>query len=112
MYRDYRHFLADMAESSAAVVEFVTGLTFEQFAADKKTVSAVIRQLEILGEAAKNIPADFKSRHPEIDWKRIAGLRDVLIHGYFGIDLEIIWSIIQDKLPTLQAQLAGINEPK
>ena len=110
MYRDFKHFLVDMADSAANIDEFTKGYTYEQFIADKKTASAVIRQFEILGEAAKNIPVDFKDRHPEIDWKRIAGLRDVLIHGYFGIDLEIIWDIIQGKVPTLRAQLKIIIE--
>jgi len=65
----------------------------------------VIRQFEILGEAAKNIPVNIRNKNPEVDWKRIVGLRDVLIHSYFGIDLEIIWGIIKNNLPSLDHSL-------
>ena len=65
----------------------------------------MIRQFEILGEAAKNIPVNIRNKNPEVDWKRIVGLRDVLIHSYFGIDLEIIWGIIKNNLPSLDHSL-------
>jgi uncharacterized protein with HEPN domain len=67
----------------------------------RKTVNAVIRSLEIIGEAVKHIPSDFRKKYPEINWKNIAGMRDVLIHEYFGIDNIVLWSTVQDRIPEL-----------
>jgi len=69
----------------------------------------VIRNLEIIGEAAKNIPKEFRSKHGEIEWNKISGLRDILIHEYFGVDLDILWDIIQNKLPDLKRKISKIH---
>ncbi|MCK9630212.1 MAG: DUF86 domain-containing protein [Methanoregula sp.] len=71
-------------------------------------VDAVVRNFEIIGEAVKNLSGDLKARYPETDWKSVAGFRDMLIHGYFGIDLEILWDIIVNKIPLLQGEVAAI----
>ncbi|HLI30159.1 MAG TPA: HepT-like ribonuclease domain-containing protein [Terriglobia bacterium] len=73
------------------------------FKADSKTFDAVLRNLEVIGEAAKNVPEEVQNRETQIDWKRIKGLRTILAHAYFGVDAEIVWDIINNELPTLRA---------
>jgi uncharacterized protein with HEPN domain len=88
-------------ESSNAILDYVEGLSFDDFNADRKTYSAVIREFEIIGEAVGKLPESFKERHPEIEWQDIKDFRNLLSHEYFGIDLEIVWRIIEDDLPSL-----------
>ena len=83
--------------------------SFENFSKDQKTIDAVIRNLEIIGEAVKNLPQKIKSDY-EYEWRSIAGLRDILIHTYFGINLKIIWDIIQNELPELEKLVKNIIE--
>jgi uncharacterized protein with HEPN domain len=112
MPRDYRVYLEDMREAVGKVQRYVEGLSFEAFALEEKTVDAVVRNLEILGEAAKQVPEVIRSAHPQVDWYRIAGLRDILIHQYFGVDLAIVWDVVQKKLPILVQQLDQILSPE
>jgi uncharacterized protein with HEPN domain len=113
MLRDYRAYLEDILEAASAAREFVAGMTKEGLAEDRRTRDAVIRNLEIVGEAAKKLPAQMKRSHPEVEWKKIAGLRDILIHDYFGIDMDIVWDVVQNKLPPLADQVRRIlEEPK
>lgn len=108
MPRDYKVSLEDILEASRKIRAYTEGLSQKAFAADPKTLDAVVRNLEIIGEAVKKIPDEIRSKHPTADWKRIAGLRDMLIHEYFGIDVEIIWDIVQHKLPALEQQVQQI----
>ncbi|HUY32238.1 MAG TPA: DUF86 domain-containing protein [Pirellulales bacterium] len=108
MSRDYKVFLQDVLEAIDNVAEFVGPMTWDQFQADKKTLHAVVRNLEVIGEAVKQVPAETRHRHPQIPWQRIAGLRDILIHNYFGIDLEIVWDIVRNKLPELKRQIDAV----
>ncbi len=80
-------------------------LSADSFAADDKTLDAVLRNLEVIGEAVKCIPDEVRSQHLHVEWKKMAGLRDILIHHYFGIDAEIIWDVVQNKLPELESQI-------
>jgi uncharacterized protein with HEPN domain len=77
---------------------------------DRKTVDAVLRNLEVIGEAVKQLPAEMRSAHPDVEWQKIAGLRDVLIHAYFGIDLDIVWDVVSNKLPGLERRIREIMQ--
>jgi len=106
--REIDDYLADILESISEVEEFLHGLTYDSFATDRKTVNAVIRSLEVIGEATKHIPASFRNRHPDIPWSRMAGMRDVLIHDYMGVDLKTVWKVAQDRLPEIKPMLEGL----
>lgn len=109
MSRDYRVFVDDILEAVGKIQNYTSGMSFEELKQDAKTLDAVIRNLEIIGEAAKKIPENIRLKTPLIEWKRIAGLRDILIHEYFGIDIVIIWDILQNKLPTLLEEMKKIT---
>jgi len=102
--RDGAVFLDDIVEACEKVGRYTVGMTLENFRQDERTIDAVVRNLEILGEAAKGLPEGLRNAIA-VDWKRIAGLRDVLIHAYFGIDVDIIWDIVQTKVPELRRQV-------
>ena len=104
MPRDFKVYLEDILEAICKIHDFTHGMTLDTFSKDTKTLDAVVRNLEVVGEAVKGIPEQIRKRHPEAEWKKIAGLRDVLMHEYFGIDVEIIWDIIQNKLPILESE--------
>jgi uncharacterized protein with HEPN domain len=84
----------------------------EAFAEDKKTVNAVIRSLEILGEATKRIPKSFRQKYPDIPWSKMAGMRDVLIHDYMGVDLKTVWKVAEERLPELKPPLVRLKLTK
>lgn len=103
--REISDYLDDIRNAIAEVEEFTRDMTFEAFAADKKTVNAVIRSLEVLGEATKGIPETFRRKHPDIPWSKMAGMRDVLIHDYMGVDLKTVWNVAKERLPELKTLL-------
>ncbi len=108
MSRSTEVYLRDILEACGKVRQYVDGLSFSTFVADGRTVDAVVRNLEIIGEAAKCIPSDERHRNPNVQWKRLAGLRDILIHQYFGVDVELIWNLAQEKLPHLEREIAAM----
>jgi uncharacterized protein with HEPN domain len=103
--RDSKLLLGDILESAAKILSYTKGLTFEDFTRDSKTVDAVIRNFEIIGEAANRLSEEFKDGHPEIDWHRMRGFRNRIVHDYFGIDYSIVWLIKETILPNLIAKL-------
>ena len=106
--RDYKLYLDDIIEATKRIEKYIKGLTLEKFKKDNLIIDGVVRNLEIIGEAVKNIPADVKDKNPDIEWKKIAGLRDILAHEYFGIDIEILWDIVENKLPDLKKEISRL----
>jgi len=100
--RDYRDYLRDIFDSILDVEAFTESMAFEDFAKDRKTINAVIRSLEVIGEAAKKIPKPVRDRYPSVPWKKMAGMRDKMIHEYFGVDVEILWKTIKENVPPLK----------
>jgi len=107
MLRDLKLYLDDILISIERIEEYAGVLSFEEFSDDRKTIDAVVRNFEIIGEAVKNIPYDIRDCY-DYEWRSIAGLRDILIHGYFGVSVSIVWDIIQNELPELKAQIRSI----
>ena len=101
-------FLADTKEAVLRINAYTQDLSYEQFLEDKKTQDAVVRNLEIIGEAAKNISEELKKKYPQIRWKDLAGVRDKLIHHYFGVNFDIVWNIVKQELPEVLSQLEEI----
>jgi uncharacterized protein with HEPN domain len=106
--REHNLYLNDIRNCTQKVMDYTHDQTFQEFIADGMRVDAVVRNLEIIGEAVKNLPEDFKTRHPEIEWKKIAGFRDVVVHMYFKIDFEILWDIVKKRVPELHARIVKV----
>lgn len=101
-------FAKHILESVEIIEEYCSGSEKEDFLKDKKLQDAVIRRIEIIGEAVKNIDNSFKDANSDIEWKKIAGMRDIIIHKYFGVDLELVWNAIVDELPVLKKEIEKI----
>ena len=106
--KNARLYLKDILDAMDAIESFVAGMEFDEFKNDDKTSSAVIRKLEITGEAAKNIPEEIRSRHPAVPWKEMAGMRDKLIHFYFGVKYDLVWQTIKDVIPQVKPLIQTI----
>lgn len=102
MSRDSKVYLEDILGAVQKIQRFTAGMSLAVFSNDLKTVDAVIRNLEVIGEAVKQLPEDVRGKHPGVEWKKIAGLRDILIHEYFGVNIEVVWDIIRHKLASLE----------
>jgi uncharacterized protein with HEPN domain len=101
MSRDYKLYLGDILEARDRILEYTEGMKHKDFAKSKITVDAVVRNLEVIGEAARKLPSEIKEKSPEIEWHKIVGLRNILTHEYFGINTKIVWDVIENKLEPL-----------
>jgi uncharacterized protein with HEPN domain len=108
MKRDYRLYIDDILEAVEKIEKYTEKLTFDGFAQDGKTIDAVIRNFEIIGEAGKEIPEEIKAKYSDIPWKEMAGMRDKLIHAYFGVNLEVVWQTVKHRLPELKKNIQKI----
>ena len=108
--RDTILLLDDMLQSAQKIKRYTSGLDFDSFMSDNKTMDAVVRNFEIIGEAANRVDPDFQGNHPEIEWKRIRGFRNRIVHEYFGIDYEIVWEIIESYIDEMINWLEPIIE--
>jgi len=106
--RDYQLYLKDIIEAMNAIESFVRDMDFDTFQEDDRTASAVVRKFEIIGEATKNIPENIKQKYPEVPWKEMAGMRDKLIHFYFGVNYRLVWQTICNRLPNVKPLIEKI----
>ena len=103
--RDYTLYLQDIIDAIDAIGSYINGLDYEQFIENPMVVDAVLRRLEVIGEAAKAIPPEIRKKNPDIPWTKIVGLRNIVIHRYFGIDEENIWEIVTVNIVQLKQQI-------
>ncbi len=100
----------DILDAMDDIEGFVGGMDFEDFRKDDRTVSAVIRKFEIIGEASKNVPDEIREKHSHVPWKEMSGMRDRLIHSYFKVDFSLVWTAIKDRIPKIKPLIKKANE--
>ncbi len=108
--RNYRLYIKDIVVAMESIEEFIAGMDLASFRADDKTASAVMRKLEIIGEAVKQVPDEVRQRYSHVPWKEMAGMRDKLIHFYFGVDYSLVWRAITERVPEVKEELQAILE--
>jgi uncharacterized protein with HEPN domain len=108
MTKQPKVFLEHILASITAVEEYTSGLSTEEFLASQEKQDAVIRRVEIIGEAVRNLPDDFRKQYPEVTWNKIVGMRDKLIHAYFGVDLDLVWAVVTNDLKPLKIEIESI----
>lgn len=108
--RDYTDYINDIIESIDDVASFVKGMSYDEFVHDKKTFNAVVRSIEIIGEAAGKLPQDVRHRAPDIPWNKVTGMRNRLAHEYFGIDAQILWKTAVEALPPLREKVQRLKK--
>ena len=110
MSRDWRIYLDDILRACDKIQRFTAGMTQVSFQQDERTFDAAVRNLEIIGEAAKHLPDEAREQMLDIEWRKVAGLRDILTHAYFGIDPDVLWDIIQNKLSPLEDAIRNFRK--
>jgi uncharacterized protein with HEPN domain len=108
MKRDYKLFVKDILDAINNIEDFVGNMNYGEFMEDDKTSTAVVKKIEIIGEAIKNIPGDVRVKYNAIPWKDIVGMRNKITHNYFRIDYEIVWNVVKEKLPALKIQIEQV----
>jgi len=112
MSKKYKLYLEDILDSIKAIKNYTKDINYEHFASDRKTYSATIRELEIIGEAVGKLSNEIKDNFPEVEWRDIKGMRNLLIHEYFGVDLDIVWKVLEDDIPILERTVKSILNQK
>lgn len=110
MKREIIDYIQDIIESMNNALKFIDNMSKEEFIQDDKTIYAVIRAIEIIGEASKNIPEEVRVKHPDIPWKDMAGMRDKVIHEYFGVNIERVWLTVKDDIPRIKPLMQKVIE--
>ena len=110
MAKDYKAYISHILESIILIEQYTENISFEEFEKDRKTIDAVIRNFEIIGEASNKLPEEFRKQYPEVPWRSIIGLRNVLIHDYLGVDIKAVWGNLKQELPHLKEQMKSILE--
>jgi len=108
MKRNVAIYVRDILENMRDAESFIQGMSYAQFAADKKTFNAVVRAIEVIGEAAKNVPDNVRGKYPGVPWKEMAGMRDKVIHFYFGVDREAVWLAVKERIPAIKLPMEQI----
>ena len=109
MPKDYRVYLDDILEAIEKIEKYTKGMAYENFVKSDLVIDAVVRNLEIIGEAVKSLSSEIKRKYTKIEWRKIAGLRDILIHEYSGIDTKILWDIVSNKIPEFKKSIKEIE---
>jgi uncharacterized protein with HEPN domain len=108
--RDFRLYLDDILDSTIRILEYSENMDLQDFVSNRMAYDAILRNLEIIGEGVKNVPADVRTRYPQVEWRRIAGLRDVMAHTYYSLDDETLWNVVQTEVPVLRQHIQRIIE--
>ncbi len=110
MTQEYMDYIEDIVKALEKIEKFTSGMNYEEFVKDERTVDAVLRNFEVIGEAAKNVPEDVKEQHDKLPWREMAGMRDKLIHGYATVDLQIIWKTVTSDIPNLHPKIRDLKQ--
>jgi len=109
-HRPAETWLEDLKRAMARIRRYTKDLTYDEFVEDEKTMDAVLRNLEVIGEAARNIPEELKNRFPDVEWRRMIGLRNIITHEYFGVDMNIIWQVATRNVPETEPLVVAMLE--
>jgi len=108
--RNYNLYLADIKDCIKKIEQYTKNLTFEKFKNNEMIIDAVVRNIEIIGEASANIPVKIKAQYPQLPWSKIIGMRNKVVHEYFGVDVEILWGTIQKRIPELKREIGRVKK--